>query len=261
MTAEQTANSSNAGDSRPTLELWLVDLAGAAPALQRLEREVPRLGAAERGAILAHAHALERQRRFSAHVALRVLIERVAGDSARGKDLARPAAGKPRLVGQAAEVGFSLAHAEDCALIGVARGNEIGVDLEVVRSVALAPLRRQLILRAAAALSPMPLIEAPADAAFIQAWVRLEALAKASGEGLARTLTLLGVWHASAPRADVADLARRYLSSTGLTVHDLIAGSGSMAAIAIAAGLRPPTPRAFPLDRAGIEALVGVASP
>src|SRR5262249_60202312 len=94
---------------------------------------------------------------------------------------------------------FSLAHAEDWALIGVARGNEIGVDLEVVRSVALAPLRRQHILRAAAVLSPMPLIEAPADAAFIQAWVRLEALAKASGEGLGRTLTGRGVGHAAAP--------------------------------------------------------------
>jgi 4'-phosphopantetheinyl transferase len=259
MTAEQTANSSDAGDGRRTLELWLVDLTRAAPVLEQLERELPRLGAAERGAILAHTHALERQRRFSAHVALRVLIERVAGDSARGKDLARPAGGKPRVQGPAADVAFSLAHAEDWALIGVARGSEIGVDLEAVRSVALAPLRRQRILRAAAALSPMPLIETPADAAFIQAWVRLEALAKASGEGLARTLTVLGVWHASAPHADVATLARRHLSRTGLSVHDLI-GTGSMAAIAIDSGLRPPTPRAFPLDRAGIEALIGGAA-
>jgi 4'-phosphopantetheinyl transferase len=259
MTAEQCTDN-DAGDGRQTLELWLVDLARAAPVLERLEREVPRLGAAERGAILAHAQALERQRRFSAHVALRVLIERVAGDRARGKDLVRSAGGKPRLEGAAADIAFSLAHAEDCALIGVARGSEIGVDLEVVRRVDLAPLRRQQILRAAAALSPMPLIEAPADAAFIQAWVRLEALAKASGEGLARTLTVLGLWHASAPHADVAVLARRHLSRTGLTVHDLIAGAGSMAAVAIDSGLRPPMPRAFPLDRAGIEALIGAAA-
>ena len=36
--------------------------------------------------------------------------------------------------------------------------------------------------------------------------------------------------------------------------------TGSMAAIAIDSGLRPPTPRAFPLDRAGIEALIGGAA-
>ena len=54
MTAEQTANSPNTGDGRRTLELWLVDLARAGPVLQQLERERPRLGAAERGAILAH---------------------------------------------------------------------------------------------------------------------------------------------------------------------------------------------------------------
>ena len=259
MTAEQCTDN-DAGDGRQTLELWLVDLARAAPVLERLEREVPRLGAAERGAILAHAQALERQRRFSAHVALRVLIERVAGDSARGKDLARSAGGKPRLQGPAADLAFSLAHADEWALIGIARGSQIGVDLEGVRSVVLAPRRRQQILRAAAALSPAPLIEAPAEACFIQAWVRLEALAKASGEGLARTLTALGVWHASAPHTDVAALARRQLSRTGLSVHDLIAGAGRMAAVAIDSGLRPPTPRAFPLDRAGIEALIGAAA-
>jgi 4'-phosphopantetheinyl transferase len=240
-----------------TAELWLVDLARSGPILQRLERELPRLGAAERGFVLARTDA---ERRLGAHVALRVLLERLSGDTARGKDFVRLAGGKPSLEGHGHDVAFSLSHADDLALIGLARGSPIGVDLEGVRAVTLSAARRQQILKAAAALAPVPLLAAPADATFVQAWVRLEALAKASGAGLARTLTALGVWHGPISGADVAALARRHLLRSGLKVHDLALRPGSIGAVAIAAQLDPPVPRSFPVDRAGIDALIGAPS-
>src|SRR5262245_59396207 len=104
-----------------TAELWLVDLARAAPVLERLEREQPRLSAAEHDAIAARADARERRRRFGAHVALRLLIERVLGTAARGTALVRQAGGKPRLDAGDHQLAFSLSYADDLALIGLAR--------------------------------------------------------------------------------------------------------------------------------------------
>ncbi len=65
-------------------EVWLVDLARSAAALEGLEQEAPRLGARERAAILARKDAAVRQTRLMAHVALRVLLERALGTGVRG---------------------------------------------------------------------------------------------------------------------------------------------------------------------------------
>src|SRR5689334_24205349 len=117
--------------ARSSAELWLIDLDRVAPTLLRLDEEIPRLGAAERAAILAFGDAEERRRRLAAHVALRLLIEGAIGKRGRGEDFVREGAGKPRLAG--ADIDFSLAHSADLALIGVARASQIGVDLETIR--------------------------------------------------------------------------------------------------------------------------------
>jgi 4'-phosphopantetheinyl transferase len=241
--------------ARTAAELWLVDLAGAAATLLRLDEECPRLGAAERAAILGIGDAEERQRRLAAHVALRLLIERAVGSRERGKDFARAGAGKPRLAGGTFD--FSLAHSGDLALIAIARGSQIGVDLEAIRPVVLSPSRRQQILEAAAALGEGGLGAASAEVAFVQAWVRLEAVAKASGFGLAQTLSQLGLWHVGAAheRRDVAAAARSHLSALGLKVCDLAPAPGRIGAVALAAALPLPAISAFPRDGGGIAAL------
>ena len=244
-------------------ELWLVDLARSAPLLEQLERELPRLGAVDRAEILALKPAEVRQRRLTAHVALRLLLERAAGSSVRGSDLERQAGGKPRLRGLAGEVEFSLSHADDLVLIAVGRGCAIGVDLERVRAVTISPARRLGILRAAAALSPAAPAEVPADEAFMRAWVRLEAVAKATGDGLAHTLSALGLrpGGASASPAEVACLARNFMATRRLAVHDLALAVDAVAAVAIAGLGGVPPVRAFPSDRAGIAGLLREPSP
>jgi 4'-phosphopantetheinyl transferase len=243
-------------------EVWLVDLVRSAAALEGLEQEEPRLGSRDRAAILARQDAAMRQRRLIAHLALRVLLERALGTGVRGEELVRPVGAKPRLPG-CAGVEFSLAHSEEAALIGVSRGAAIGVDLERVRPVRIAKARRERILWAGAALLAAEDVDAPAEEAFMRAWVRLEAVAKADGAGLARTLVALGVRQGGRPggRSEVAARVESHLSQTGLKVHDLAPMRGSVAALALDRAVRVPVLRAFPVDRAGIEALLREPAP
>ncbi|HJZ30355.1 MAG TPA: 4'-phosphopantetheinyl transferase superfamily protein [Hyphomicrobiaceae bacterium] len=236
-------------------ELWLVDLARAGPALERLEHEVPRLGALDRGRMLALPDA---RRRLAAHVALRVIIEARLGAGLRGREVLRRGGGKPRLEAQPDGIDFSLSYTDHLALIGLARGSAIGVDIERVRPVAIAPQRRRNIETAAAALLHQACAEGPADRAFMQAWVRLEALAKARGEGLAAVLVRLGIRHAQLPpAAAVSGRARRHLAATGLKVEDLAPAPDCVAAVAADRTLTVPAIMGFPCDRPGIEALLG----
>jgi len=243
-------------------EVWRLDFARAGKALQSLEHDEPRLGARDRAVMRARHDGAGRHQRFLAHVALRVLLERAAGSGVRGEDLQRSLGAKPRLPG-CAGIDFSLAHGEDAALIGIARGAAIGVDLEHVRPVRIAKAHRMRILWVGAALRGDEEVELPTEEAFMRAWVRLEAVAKADGRGLAATLVALGARHARqcGSRSEVVARVLGHLARTGLKVHDLAPGLGSVAALALDRDLRLPVLRAFPVDRAGIEALLSQPAP
>ena len=74
------------------IELWLIDLEAAAPALEALERDVPRLSADDRARALRLDDAHERHHRLAAYMGLRVVLERVGGAGVRGQRLVRGAA-------------------------------------------------------------------------------------------------------------------------------------------------------------------------
>lgn len=239
----------------PKIELWLVDLEGSAPALQALERDTPRLAAQDRDRALAIADPCERRHRLAAYTALRLLLERMAGAHVRGRPLLRGPGGKPRL---GEEVDFSLSHTEGLALIGIARSHAIGVDLERERQVRVSPNRRAAICAAGAGLAAAPLPEGD-SAAFLQAWSRLEAFAKAQGRGLARTFAELGLRGKAQPPTPLGDIeaAARRLARTGaLEVSDVNLGSGLFGAIALSPSAPRPRLRRLPQDRAGLEQLL-----
>ena len=244
------------------VELWLVDLARASTALECLERQTPRLGRRDRARIEARKDAEVRQQRLAAHVALRILCERALGRAVRGLNLERPNGGKPRLNPSLGQLDFSLAHAEGAALIGITRGRAIGVDLEDVRPVRIAGDRRRRILAAGTALNAAILNARSEEEAFVRAWVCLEALAKAAGAGLARTLAALGLRQATAgDSSDVALAVERHLSLTGLKVHDLALAPGRVAAVALERALAMPPLNTFPVAAADIEAFLRTAEP
>ena len=99
----------------------------------------------------------------------------------RGQQFIRPVGGKPRL--RAAGPAFSLAHTGSLALIGVAGSQAIGVDLEEARTVGMSQRRREEILAVGAGFAGGPVGDASSEVAVLQAWCRLEACAKARGQG------------------------------------------------------------------------------
>jgi 4'-phosphopantetheinyl transferase len=163
----------------PPFELWLVSLAVDAP----LEGEAL-LDDQERERAARFAFERDRHRYVRAHVALRHVLGLRTGRPPGSLRFEAGAFGKPRLR-DAPRCAFSLSHSGDQALVALAAGGEIGVDLEAqsrsLRDVdALA--RQCLSERERFHFDATP--EAERELAFLRAWTRKEACLKALGTGL-----------------------------------------------------------------------------
>ena len=214
------------------LELWCVDTRAAGPALHAIERSVPLLSDWERHRAATFADPAQAEEWLAAHIALRIVLERMLGNAARGVTFARAALGKPRLDG--APIAFSLSHIPGLALIALAREGIVGVDVERARAVRVREPRRTRIEAAGAALNASDPLPEGGDARFLQAWVRLEALAKGEGCGVGRLLARLGI---SGPSTDQeGDFRARIdgnLAETQIaTIRDVALGEGLFAAVA-----------------------------
>jgi hypothetical protein len=123
----------------------------------------------------------------------------------------------------------------------------------------VAQVRRRAILAAAAGLAGAAVGDGASDAAFLSAWCRLEAVAKATGCGIGRLLTDLGLRGAgrAVPTAmKVADRAQRFALRADLQVHDLQLPSGLAGAVALERGAAVPAVAVFPADRRGLARLL-----
>lgn len=235
--------------------VWCIELSAALPALLALEAETPRLSPADRSRAARYADGQMAQAWIGARVALRVVLERELGAGVRRVDFDISGRGKPSLPG--AHLAFSLSHAAGRALIATGPPGPLGVDLEGERPVRLHGPRRVAIERAGAALSSQPLPD-DAEALFLQCWVRLEALSKAEGEGLARVLSRAGAFGAG--RRALADpqpqAATGPLLPETLQVVDLALGPGLFAAMATASGVTGAEIGHLPADGDGLRAFV-----
>ncbi|HUD27821.1 MAG TPA: 4'-phosphopantetheinyl transferase superfamily protein [Novosphingobium sp.] len=158
--------------------VWLV-AADARPGEALLDG----LGAAEHERADRYARQSLRDRYLTAHCALRTVVEAASGIPPALQTYLPGAYGKP-LLQEAPELHCSISYGGQFALVALAMGVEIGVDLEVVRpiedTVQLAAMYytrdeiAQLARRSAG----------EADHAFLTVWVRKEACSKALGKGL-----------------------------------------------------------------------------
>ena len=170
------------------LEVWLIDAGKAAAALEAIEARAPRLGSGFGESPGTEARSSGGRMRRASHIALRLLLERAIGPAIRKADLIPGPMGKPGLP-PSITGSFSLSHCESHALIAISPQASIGVDLERAREIRMSPERRQRLRDLAVRLHPeRPLPQDPEEA-FFQAWVRIEAVAKAQGAGLGRLLT------------------------------------------------------------------------
>jgi 4'-phosphopantetheinyl transferase len=238
-----------------SMELWLVDLPAAVPALEALERQVPRLSADDRTRAARLREERERRQRLAAYIALRIIIERIGGAHVRQQAFMRTASGRPHL-GEAAP-SFSLSHSGRWALLGIAR-SPIGVDLEAHRCLKMSARRRQEVLAIGAGLAQSLAWEGTGKAPVLQAWCRLEAYAKATGQGLAHILAELGLHQASGRQlvtGEIEAAARRLADAGGMAVRDLKLPPGLCGAVACSGVRRLARVRRFPADRAAIVRL------
>lgn len=119
--------------------------------------------------------------------ALRRILAACTGGKAKELEFVYSAEGKPSLKGRPATV-FNVSHATDLSLVAVGCDLEIGIDVEAAhQKVDFLDLAVRFFPAAEAAA----IAAAPHDdglAAFLAAWTRKEAMAKAAGDGIAEAL-------------------------------------------------------------------------
>lgn len=229
----------NLGASRVVvsdLEIIFVDLDASCALLEAEEARTPRLGAADivRAARLA-GDRREQQLWRGARIALRVVLERMAGPGIRGVDFEIATGGRPAL--GAGQPHFSVSHTDAVALIAVSRLVPVGVDIERVRELSMNADRRSRIVAAAAGSAPDVSFDTSSNADVLRAWVRLEAIAKARGSGIGVVLTEAGV---------IGDQATQGGDHRGLSVAALSVPQPYIAAIAAPELLENITVQTFP---------------
>jgi len=109
-------------------------------------------------------------------------------------------AGKPHLDESGADVRFNVAHAGSILLVAVARGREIGVDVEPLGRGPWLSLPGH-VLTPAELRSLDGLAGRARDASFLRLWARKEAVLKAAGVGLAVDPGLVAVSGPAEPPA------------------------------------------------------------
>src|SRR5215469_3110824 len=180
--------SMHVGASYSSLDVWYVDLDVSADALSCFrhwlsEDEVAK---AER----FHWHR-DRARYIVGRAALRRVLADRLGCLPAAIRFSYGSNGKPMLEGGRGQVEFNLAHSGGDAVITLANGAAVGVDIELLRPIADAESLAHLVFsdveRRELELAPDPVL------AFLNGWTRKEAYVKALGLGLAAPLTEISV--------------------------------------------------------------------
>jgi phosphopantetheinyl transferase len=162
--------------------------------------------------------------RVASRRALRRVLARYLDADPEGIELELGERGKPRLADPCSGLRFNLSHSGGAALIAVARGREVGIDVERIRPRGDLVRLAERFLEPGAAAAVRAASSAERPGVFHAAWARHEAVAKCYGGGLG----------APPPAAPVA-------------VSGLSTSAGFAAALAVAADAMPPV-RLFELD-------------
>lgn len=235
-------------------EVWFIDLAACGKTLRDWQDQSGALDRATMARLALIKHDDERNTRFAVHVALRVLIEQIAGSRWRGEPLMYTHRGQPSLPG--VSLSLSLSHTRGAGLVALSPAPAVGVDIEPRdRRIKMQPDRQHAIISAANALTVCQSNNQSASPAFISAWVRLEAYAKATGAGLAPLLT-----EAMVPLRKKSLPTKPDNQDDGLIVHDLCPPDNFVAAVALARAELQPQVHLFPATASGLAELLATKS-
>lgn len=149
------------------------------------------LDAAEQARAAAFHFARDRRRFIVSHAATRHILARYLDVTAAAVRFTHGARGKPRLAPPFHTSGlhFNLSHAGELALLAVAQGRPVGVDVEHIRPLPDALSLAETFFAPAETAQLRPLLGTPlGERLFFTCWTRKEAFIKATGDGLSRPL-------------------------------------------------------------------------
>lgn len=200
------------------------------PGPARLQTLLETVSAEEQKRAEALRREEDRRRFITAHGLLRSILGLYLEVPPGKVTIRRDPYGKPRLPEDAGDLRFNMSHSHELALIAVAMGREVGVDVERIR--AALPMReivgRFLPGPEADALLALP--EERLIGAFFKAWTRHEAYVKGIGRGLLPTPARLDAATVPSDAHDAPLHAERW------SVVNLRVGSGYAAALAVEGG-------------------------
>jgi 4'-phosphopantetheinyl transferase len=172
--------------------------------------------------------ARDRTRYAVTHANLRRILGAYLQQSPEEVGLRADRLGKPELAGK--ELTFNMTHSRSIAVVAVALGQPVGVDVEDVRPIEPKVAERHF---SAAELAALNQLRGDAWlAAFYRCWTRKEAILKAEGVGLHRALDSFDVALLAEEPAEL--LATREVFRYPWKLHHLAPAAGTIGALATA---------------------------
>jgi len=168
------------------VDVWLIQIDNEAPPPSLLDLLSP----AERERAARFKFDKDRCLFVTAHAAMRAILAKYLGDDPAELKFIEGQNGKPEFSTDSArrDVGFNLSHSHQAALLAVALGRAVGVDIEYIKRdfefVEVA--ERFFTVREVTALRSLP--SDLQRQAFFKCWTAKEAFLKAKGTGLSGEL-------------------------------------------------------------------------
>ncbi|PTM58989.1 4'-phosphopantetheinyl transferase [Desmospora activa DSM 45169] len=128
----------------------------------------------------------DRERFIVSRGLLRYLLSSLTGKKPESLRFQYGPYGKPMLQGY--DWAFNLSHSHDYVCIAVSAHSPVGVDLERIRPEMEVDKLADLVMSASEKAEWIQLQEKDRQVAFFRLWTRKEAVVKAAGEGLSRSL-------------------------------------------------------------------------
>jgi 4'-phosphopantetheinyl transferase len=217
--------------AREEIHVWRARVSRDAHVAERLQWA---LGDDERARATHFRFDRDRDRFVFRRALTRVLLAQYLRVDATDLRFTHGPCGKPALAPpfDHDDLRFSLSHSNGMVLLAIARGREVGLDVEYVRPdiEVEAVSRRTFCAREIAGLAALP--ASVRLRAFFAGWTRKEAFVKATGEGLSRPLDAFEV--SLAPGEPVAVLSTKPdpAESARWSLEELCPGGGYCAALA-----------------------------
>jgi 4'-phosphopantetheinyl transferase len=204
---------------------------------ERVVEFVSVLPAEERARVNRFHFERDRSRYGVARGWLRRTLGSYVGQKADGMEFEYGARGKPRLAPRSVTnpVHFNLAHSGGLALLAVTRVAEVGVDVERVRTLKDAEgiADRFFSKRESAGLKALAAEQQPE--AFFNLWTRKEAWLKATGEGIAESLSAVEVSFLAGEPAEVVSLFGDAAAGGDWSLLQIAPARGFIGAVALKA--------------------------